>query len=466
LAHAEQGFLLAEIDLHVPAGDIGFDKDLRVKTFIRANEKGGLAIKQFGALAQAVSEGGDDDQLQDLVSAGGAPHQAGAALITELMGDAVMEPGEGFPGRVVGADLLGGGRGGSVAKAAAACFLGGGIRAEEQMSVLAEAADGGGGVREMLEYGAVSVASIEGQQEGAARGVGLGVEGGAQLPDLFAGALTEAGSTNLGAIGLLLAGAGLLSRFGRSGGMAKGDRDEAAGTVIGGEGERSLQEALGAHEVGLKVRSEGIAPPSHAGGVQAGAAQEGIIEEGAHGGLGRQSGEHGATRHGEEGLGGKTVVGKEPVTGGPVTELRAAGSQQTGHGMTSQTEQSAQREGLGVRREATLVEAGSALAPELLEVGEDTGGVFFSRGAGGVVRRKASRLLSSTNHSTISPRENSMAWARAEGKLMYHCSLAWRWMSCTLVGKPIRKPPFVSSHITRYQKGDFSASKKCGETLV
>jgi hypothetical protein len=29
-------------------------------------------------------------------------------------------------------------------------------------------------------------------------------------------------------------------------------------------------------------------------------------------------------------------------------------------------------------------------------------------------------------HSTISPRENSMAWAKAAGKLMYHCSLFWR----------------------------------------
>jgi hypothetical protein len=35
-----------------------------------------------------------------------------------------------------------------------------------------------------------------------------------------------------------------------------------------------------------------------------------------------------------------------------------------------------------------------------------------------------------------------MAWARAEGKLMYHCALAWRLMSCTLVGKPIRKASF------------------------
>ena len=94
LADAEQGFLLAEIDLHVPARDIGLDDDLGVQVFIRADQKGGLAIKQFGTFAQAVSERGDDDQLQHLVSASGAPHQAGAALITELMSNAVVGQGK------------------------------------------------------------------------------------------------------------------------------------------------------------------------------------------------------------------------------------------------------------------------------------------------------------------------------------------------------------------------------------
>ncbi len=54
-----------------------------------------------------------------------------------------------------------------------------------------------------------------------------------------------------------------------------------------------------------------------------------------------------------------------------------------GHGMPSQTQQGAQRGGLGVRGKAPLVEAGAALAPELLEVGEDAGRVFFSTGPGG-----------------------------------------------------------------------------------
>jgi hypothetical protein len=53
--------------------------------------------------------------------------------------------------------------------------------------------------------------------------------------------------------------------------------------------------------------------------------------------------------------------------------------------------------------------------------------------------------LFSTNHSTVSPRANSMDWARAEGKLMYHCALARRWMSWTLVGEPVGKPPLISS---------------------
>jgi hypothetical protein len=110
--------------------------------------------------------------------------------------------------------------------------------------------------------------------------------------------------------------------------------------------------------------------------------------------------------------------------------------------MASQTKQGAQREGLSVRGDAALVEAGEALAPELFELGEDTGRVFFSTEAGGAARRKANSPLSSTNHSTISPRENSMAWARAEGKLMYHCSLAWRLINCTLVGNPIGKASF------------------------
>ena len=80
--------------------------------------------------------------------------------------------------------------------------------------------------------------------------------------------------------------------------------------------------------------------------------------------------------------------------------------------------------------DAALGEGGSALLPELVELREESGGVFFfSAAGGGSKRRKAKSALSSTTHSTVSPRENSMAWATADGKLMYHCSLALRLMS-------------------------------------
>ena len=49
-----------------------------------------------------------------------------------------------------------------------------------------------------------------------------------------------------------------------------------------------------------------------------------------------------------------------------------------------------------------------ALLPERLELVEE-GRVFFKTGGGGDGRRKANRLLSSTIHSTSSPRANSMA---------------------------------------------------------
>src|SRR5215467_8542430 len=105
--------------------------------------------------------------------------------------------------------------------------------------------------------------------------------------------------------------------------------------------------------------------------------------------------------------------------------------------MTAQAKQAAQREGLGAIGKSLLVEGWEALLPGLLDGGEDAGRVFFRREGGGLRRRRASRLLSSMDHSTVSPREKSMAWATAEGKLMYHCSLALRLMSWTLVGRPI-----------------------------
>ena len=161
-------------------------------------------------------------------------------------------------------------------------------------------------------------------------------------------------------------------------------------------------------------------------------------------------GEHGATNHGKDLRDGKATLGEQTIVCRPIEELLPSGGQQTGDGVTSQAKQAAQGEGLRAFGDALLVEGGEAFSPELLDAGEDAGRVFFRSEGGGLRRRRASRLLSSMDHSTVSPREKSMAWATAEGKLIYHCSLALRWMSWTLVGNPIGLQ--LSSQLTRYHK--------------
>ncbi len=105
--------------------------------------------------------------------------------------------------------------------------------------------------------------------------------------------------------------------------MAKGDGDEAGGAVGGRQDQGGLEKTLGTHQIGLEARTERVTAPSDARGAEAGAAQERIIEDGAQRGVGRQLGEQRAADDGEDGLDGKTVLGEEAVTGGPVLELRA-----------------------------------------------------------------------------------------------------------------------------------------------
>jgi len=77
--------------------------------------------------------------------------------------------------------------------------------------------------------------------------------------------------------------------------------------------------------------------------------------------------------------------------------------------MASESQQRTQGESFGARGDAVLVEGGSAFVPELLELREDAGRVFFRTEGGASRRRRARRDLCSTIHSTVSPLENSMA---------------------------------------------------------
>ena len=53
--------------------------------------------------------------------------------------------------------------------------------------------------------------------------------------------------------------------------------------LVARHGRRNLQAALAADEVGLEVRTERISAPGNPGGMQTGAAQEGIVDHGAEG---------------------------------------------------------------------------------------------------------------------------------------------------------------------------------------
>jgi hypothetical protein len=119
--------------------------------------------------------------------------------------------------------------------------------------------------------------------------------------------------------------------------------------------------------------------------------------------------QHVAADDGEDGLKGKAMTGEETIVGRPIVELLAASSEEAGNGVAAETEQTAQGEGLSAEGETVLGEGGEAFCPELLEGGEDAGRVFFRREAGVLRRRRTSRLLSSMDHSTVSPREKSMA---------------------------------------------------------
>jgi hypothetical protein len=151
--------------------------------------------------------------------------------------------------------------------------------------------------------------------------------------------------------------------------MAEGDGHQTAETVGSGESDRSLQKALSAHEVDLEMRAQRIAAPGDSGSAEAGTTQERIIQDSTDGSLGRQLGYHGAAHHGEDGFDGKTGVGEEPVTGGPVTKLPAASGEQTSHGMTSETKQRAQRERFGARGKAARVEAGETTGSRVVRAG-------------------------------------------------------------------------------------------------
>jgi hypothetical protein len=191
--------------------------------------------------------------------------------------------------------------------------------------------------------------------------------------------------------------------------MNEGNGGQAVNAVVSRHRGGYLQEALATHEVGLKTRAERIAPPGHAGCVKARTAQQRVIQDSAKRRAWGPLIGHAAAYDGKDLKQGQSILREEPIGGAPILKLRAGSGEQTRHGMASEAEQRTQRERLRAVGDAALVEGGDAFVPEPLELGKDTGRVFFKVGGGASSRRSASSALSSTIHSTVSPRENSMA---------------------------------------------------------
>lgn len=277
------------------------------------------------------------------------------------------------------------------------------------MGIFTNAADAGSAGRNGFEDCGVGVAAIEGEYQGAVFAAGILIERVAQTDHLLCAAQAKTGIARIETILLPDFGSSIVFGLRRCGGMEESNGSETKAAVVAGQGGGQLEKALAAHEVGLKTRAEGIAPPCHAGGMKTGAAQQSIVHDGAkRGSWGKFIGD-GAADDGKHFSQRKTIAGEQTKGGAPVLELRAGSGEQTSHGMSSETEQRTQREGLRAVGDAALVEEGEALVPESPELREDTGRVFFRTVAGASGRRSASRVLSSTSHSTVSPRKNSMA---------------------------------------------------------
>jgi hypothetical protein len=184
-----------------------------------------------------------------------------------------------------------------------------------------------------------------------------------------------------------------------------------------------LDEALVAHEIGVEGGTKRVAAPGDAGDPAALPAQQSVVEGDAEWRLVRQAAEHPGGDAGKDAGGVKALLGKEPESDASVLEGLAGGGQQTGDGVASQAEQAAQGQRRAAVCYARLGSGSGALAPDLLEVVEEPRRRFLRTEGGALGRRRTRVALSSTSHSTVSARANSMAWATAEGKLMYHCAL-------------------------------------------
>ena len=330
-AQPQRRFLVAEVHLDVPAPDIGLDDLFHGRLRIGADDVGGFSIKDFGILIQAISQRRDHDQAQIVFFSGRAPTQRRNGFDAETMAFAGGEGANGLPGdRFIFPQLFGRRRGRAInpSPSLARLLVGELVK----FGVGADPSDERDAFGDGFEHRLIGVAAIEGDPQ---RQVVLSVrvDVSAQFCDPPTGDVSQ--TPLLGRLAILAPGllAGVFAWFGRCGRMDEIDRDHARLTVLSRQGHGDLHETLGADEIGMEGRSEGIARVLGAGNAQAGLFDARVIDGGDAGGA---RGDEPSANGGEKVLGIEALVAVETILGGPIAELSGGGCDLSGHGMSPQ----------------------------------------------------------------------------------------------------------------------------------
>ena len=378
-----------------------------------------------GPGAEAIAHGGDDHQAKGPLGPGLGPEDRGEGLDAEGVELAsgvgrYLLPG----GRLVLAQGLGGGGGRAVEAFGASGLLVGRGGKVEEFGVLADSSDQDGPVGQAFENRPVAVASVDVGDQEAIVAVEFLVESLAGLDEGGDAGGGEILCAALLSVGLPLLRRGVALGLGHGRDVVKADGQGAGGAGEGlaaGQGGH-LKEPLGADEVGVERGAQRVAAIAHAGDLRAGFGQVGVVHGHHQRPPGPRQGQHAAEDRIEQSLVLPAVLGEEAVVGGPVHVESAGGGEPGGAGVPAQAGQLADGQPAAAVPGAALSEDVHVLLPESQEVVEEAQRFFLPAAASG--RRRSRCCLSWTVHSTVSPLVNSMAWARAAGKLMYHCWLS------------------------------------------
>src|SRR5579872_797922 len=175
----------------------------------------------------------------------------------------------------------------------------------------------------MFEYGAIGVLAVGEQVKLAGLTLGVRRKVGTQRRQSGAGLDGETLRAAILAIVLTLLVGGLLAGFGGGGAVQEIDGNHAYNFRLGrqGQGERELQEALSANEIGMELGAERIAAPAHAVDFGAAARKQGVVDRQADGVRVRDQRRGMVQDAAEQGVGVNAIALEEAIGGRPILEL-------------------------------------------------------------------------------------------------------------------------------------------------